>query len=123
VAQRRHVVGAEQALAAERGTEDDEDPLDQLRLEARLARDLLDRNPLLETREELLDETEGEPALAARPLQLLERVTALAHPRHHPRLRRGGNGPTPPPHRHDPLRGPALQRAGRHPGPPRGLGE
>ena len=38
VAQRLDVLGAEQPLAAERGAEDDEDPLDQLRLEAGLAR-------------------------------------------------------------------------------------
>ena len=38
VAQRLHVVGVEQALALQRGAEDDEDALDQLRLEAGLAR-------------------------------------------------------------------------------------
>ena len=47
VAQRVDVVGAEQPLAAERGAEDDEDALDQLRLEAGLRGDLLDRDLLL----------------------------------------------------------------------------
>ena len=66
-------------------------------------------------REEVLGEAEGEPALAARLLQLLERVAALAHPRHHPRLRRGGRGPATAPHRDHLLGGPALERGRRRP--------
>ena len=100
---------------SERRAEDDEDALDQLRLEAGLARHLLDRDLLLGVREEVLGEAEGEPPLAARLLQLLERVAALAHPRDHPGLRRGGGGPAAAPHRDHLLRRPALERARRDP--------
>ena len=44
VAQRLHVVGVEEPLAPERGAEDDEDALDQLRLEPGLAATCLDRH-------------------------------------------------------------------------------
>ena len=73
--------------------------------------------------EEVLGEAEGEPALAPGLLQVLERVAPLAHPRHDPRLRRGGRRPAPPPHRHDLLLRPAFQRAGRDPRAPRRLAQ
>ena len=123
VPQRLDVIGAEQALAADRGAEDDEDALDQLRLQAGFLGDLLAPRPFPLAREELLDEAEGEPALAAGPLQFLQRVAALAHPRHDPRLRRGGGGPAAAPHRHDLLLRPALQCGRRDAGSTRGLAE
>ena len=123
VAQRLHVVGVEQALALQRGAEDDEDALDQLRLEPGLAGDLLHRRLLLRLREEVLGEAEGEAALAARPLEVLERVAALAHPRDDAGLGGRGGGPAATAHRHDLLLGPALQRARRDAGAARGLAE
>ena len=124
VPHRADVLGAEEPLAAERGAEDDEDPLDQLRLETGLLRDLLDRDLLLVAAgEELLGEAEGEAALAARFLQLLERVAALAHPGDDARLGGRGRGPTPAPDRDDLLRRPAFQRRGRDARPARGLTE
>ena len=123
VPQRPHVLGAEQPLAAERGAEDDEDALDQLRLEPGLTRHLLDRRLLLLAGEEVLDEAEGEPPLAARPLQLLQRVAALAHPRDDPGLGRGGRGPATAPHRQHLLRRPAFQGAGRNARTPRRLAQ
>ena len=123
VAQRLDVLRAEHPLAAEGRAEDDQDALDQLRLEAGLARHLLDRHLLFGPRKEFLGEAEGEPALAARPLQVLERVAALAHARNDTGLGRGGGRPAPPPHRHDLFLRPALQRARRDPGPARGLAQ
>ena len=111
VAKSLHVVGVEQTLALQRGAEDDEDALDQFGLEAGLRGHLLDGDLLLGLGEEVLGEAEGEPALAARPLQLLQRVPALTHPRDHPSLRRGRRGPAPLAHRQHLLLGPALQRA------------
>ena len=73
--------------------------------------DLLDRDLLLARGEELLGEAEGETALAPRPLQLLERVAALAHPRDDPRLSGRGRGPAAAPDRDDLLRRPPFQGA------------
>src|SRR5689334_12299532 len=83
-AQRLNVMGVEQPLAPERRAEDDEDALDQLGLEARLGGHLSDGGLLPWPREEILGEAEGEPPLAAGALEVVERVPALAHPRHHP---------------------------------------
>ena len=69
-------------------------PLDQLLLEpgprGRLAAG--DR-ALAAAGQQVLDVAEGEPAVADGAPQLLERVAALAHPRDHPGLGRGGRGP------------------------------
>ena len=125
VAQRRRVLGAERRarrsvgvprMTRIRSTSSGSSPVS--------AATSSTRQPLARPgREELLGEAEGEPALAPGLLQVLQRVAALAHPRHHPRLRRRRRGPAAAPHRHDLLFGPAFQRAGRHPRAPRRLAE
>jgi hypothetical protein len=107
----------------QRGAEDDEDALDQLRLQTGLAGGRVERDQLFAVGQQLLDEAEGEAALAPRPLQLLQRVAALAHPCDDARLRRRRGRPAPPADRQDPLLRPALQRARRDAGAARGLAE
>ena len=113
VAQGGDVAGVENPLAPQRGAEDAEDALDQLRLEAGLLRHLLDRDLLLGLGEQLFGEAEGKPALAAGPLQVGQRVAPLAHPRHDPGLCGRGRRPAAPLHGDDLLLRPAFQRAGR----------
>ena len=73
--------------------------------------------------EEVLGEAEGEPSLTPGPLQVLERVAALPHPRDDASLGGRGGGPAAAAHRQDLLGGPALQRGGRDAGAARGLAE
>ena len=73
--------------------------------------------------QQVLDVAEGEPPVADRPAQLLERVAALAHPRHHPGLGRGGRRPAVVADRDHLRLRPALQRRRRDPRDPGGLAE
>ena len=81
------------------------------------------RRLLLRLGEEVLGEAEGEAALAAGALEVLERVAALAHARDDAGLRGGGRGPAAAAHRQDLLLRPAFQRAGRDAGAARCLAE
>ncbi len=99
-------------------------PLDQLLLEAGAGGGLgaADR-ALPGPGDQVLDVAEREPAVADGGAQLIERVAALAHSRHDPRLRRGRRGPAPAADRDHPRRGPALERRRRDAGDPSRLAE
>jgi hypothetical protein len=123
VPHRSRVCLADLTAAVYRRAEDDEDPLHQLRLHPRFLCHLLDRQLLLVSGEKLFGEAEGEPPLAPRRLQVIQRVTAFPHPRDNPRLRRGGRRPAPAPHRHDLLFRPPFEGAGGNAGAPSRLAQ
>ena len=123
MAQRLHVLGAEQALLTQRGAEDDEDALDQLWLETGLTGNLTKRRLLLLFGEEILGKAEGKAALAPGALEVLERVAALAHARDDAGLGGGCRRPAAAAYRQDLLLSPAFQRAGRDAGAARCLAE
>ena len=74
-------------------TETGDQAPDQRLVQARLLRRLTDRHPRLVRRQQLLEETECEPALLGRPGDVGDRVAPLAHPGHHPRRADRGRRP------------------------------
>jgi len=90
-----------------------EDALDQRGLEARVGGRLLERVRRLRRREELLQVAERQPAAVARHADLLERVAALAHPRHQARVGDGVGRPLAVVLRDQAAALPAAQRRGR----------
>ncbi len=124
VAKRFDVLGVEHPLASERGPEDGRGCARSAPARARSRRRRPRRVACSSGRGKRSSaRPKDEPALAARPLQLLQRVAALAHPCDHPGLGGGGGGPAPPAHRHDLLLRPALQGVRRDPGAARGLAQ
>ena len=93
VAERLHVLRREMVERLCGEPEARPDPRDQSGLEPRLLGDLVERARLAVVREQLLDEPVREPPLLAGAANLLERVPALAQPRHDARMGDRGRGP------------------------------
>ena len=123
VPHRPQVLLVQPALPTHRGAEQRHQPLDQLGLEPGPLGGLLPAVAPLGDPEQVLGVAEGELAPPGGLLDRLQRVAALAHPRHHPGLGRRGPGPAAVRDRDDPLLGPALQGRRRDAGDPARLGE
>ena len=99
------------------------DPLDQRRLEPGLGGGLLQRVGLAPRREQVLDIGERQRAALAGPVDLVQRVAALAQAGDDPRVRGGGQRPMPVVLWDQAVLGPSPQGCRRHARPAGRLGQ
>ncbi len=96
VAQQLQLVGAHPVGRRRAEPETAQHPHDERLVETGLRRGELERDPLLLEREQLLQESVGEPPVPGRAGELLERVTARPHARDDAGLADRGGGPFAP---------------------------
>ena len=120
LAHRLGVLVGEPVLQRRRRSEQRHEPLDQQLFDPGLLGD--GRRPVgaARLRQQVLDEAEGQPALADRRLDLPQGVAPLPHARHNPSLGRGGARPLPALQWDNAVAGPSLEGRNRHPGQIRG---